>query len=919
MSSHKQAPLSPHSTGAGVEPSGLSTRGCWCRRRFEDSRCFLLSMCSLTFVQALMVSGLLNGVITTVERRFKLRSSESGLVVSCFDVGSLSVVVFVSFFGGRGRRPRWLAAGGLLVALGAAIFALPHFLTKGSSSSSSPSSSSSSSPSSTNVGDLPGPYAGDSGMQTPLELCVPTTLAESPNDSSLGVTKGQPGLVHALSPLATATGGGEVACGVGLQAEGLGGERAMAMALFVLAQLLVGMGAAPIYTLGPTYLDDNVKPENVSLYLAALYVMGALGPAAGYLLGGFLIGFPEWPGEQSSLSQDDPRFIGNWWGGFLLCSMAMLLVVVPMFAYPKRLPPRASRNARGPPTSLGWPDDLRWRQQQQAAGKVNGEEEEEEERRRRRKELEEAESASVQDSAVSCTSVCSITASVPSPATDAGGRVPQRTSTMNFGDDMRELPRAAVRIMANKPFLFVSLSYTAECAIVTALITFIPKFIESQFGVPASRASTYTGLIIVPGAGVGLLLGGYIIKRLQMSACEAARLALCCSGVSLLCFSTLFIVGCESINLGGISIPYTTGPSLTVRQRNLTGSCNERCGCRAGRYSPVCGSDGVTYFSPCLAGCSGVINDTATGALNFTECTCVQSQEVVAAVATAMATAAVSASSGGGAVPGLAGLFIVRTNLHSAGFATPGKCRKECGTLAPFLVFLFAVTLITVCAQPSAIIVTLRSFPERDRPFALGMQFVLLRALAYIPTPIYFGAVIDTTCMLWQSDSCGLVGSCLEYDSTALRFVYFGMAAGLKVAAFVFLFLAWHHVRRGADRGSGALPGEDKDRVGRGVRVNSVTSLAGVDRTVAPPVGSAVSASDSAFTAASLGSVEAETRTRSSSRSLGEPRAGGYAETAAAAAAAAAAPARAQSLACVVDGRSALPGDDGRAMISTRL
>lgn len=60
---------------------------------------------------------------------------------------------------------------------------------------------------------------------------------------------------------------------------------------------------------------------------------------------------------------------------------------------------------------------------------------------------------------------------------------------VNFPD----LPKAAVRILSNVTFLFVSLSYTAESAIVTAFITFIPKFIESQFGIPASSASIYTG------------------------------------------------------------------------------------------------------------------------------------------------------------------------------------------------------------------------------------------------------------------------------------------------------------------------------------------------------------------------------------------------------------------------------------------
>ncbi|XP_008401956.1 solute carrier organic anion transporter family member 5A1-like, partial [Poecilia reticulata] len=129
------------------------------------------------------------------------------------------------------------------------------------------------------------------------------------------------------------------------------------------------------------------------------------------------------------------------WSGFLLCAVAMLLVIFPMFTFPKKLPPRHKKKKRRKKLSL---DDM-----------------------------------SSDDDVLKEKSNNSKHQTV--------------TSSMGFGKDIKDLPKAAVRILSNVTFLFVSLSYTAESAIVTAFITFIPKFIESQFGIPASNASIYTG------------------------------------------------------------------------------------------------------------------------------------------------------------------------------------------------------------------------------------------------------------------------------------------------------------------------------------------------------------------------------------------------------------------------------------------
>lgn len=84
----------------------------------------------LFFYIGLVVNGFINVVITTIERRFGLRSSQTGLVASGYDIASFVCLVPVTYFGGRigASKPRWIGWGVVLMGLGSLTFALPHFL-----------------------------------------------------------------------------------------------------------------------------------------------------------------------------------------------------------------------------------------------------------------------------------------------------------------------------------------------------------------------------------------------------------------------------------------------------------------------------------------------------------------------------------------------------------------------------------------------------------------------------------------------------------------------------------------------------------------------------------------------------------------------------------------------------------------------
>lgn len=76
------------------------------------------------------------------------------------------------------------------------------------------------------------------------------------------------------------------------------------------------------------------------------------------------------------------------------------------------------------------------------------------------------------------------------------------------------------------------------------------------------------------------------------------------------------------------------------------------------------------------------------------------------------------------------------------------------------------------------------------------MQFVIFRLFGYIPAPILFGNLIDSTCLLWKN-SCGEKGGrCLMYDIEQFRYRYVGLCASIKILALGIFTVDWWLVRR---------------------------------------------------------------------------------------------------------------------------
>jgi len=301
---------------------------------FASKQVFLATFCFSWVLQG-MFSTYFVSVITTLEKLFQLQSKTMGLVLSATEIGQIGSSLLLTYYGGQGHRPRWIASS--MVLFGVATFACssPHFLF--GHHQYSPAS---------NMGG--GGFAGSEGNATNLADYYPSNVCVPP-DLTAGQTSPRPLVQHEM-------------CEQNELSEQLEQSRntQIVLVIFFTSLLGVGIGQTAVYTLGIPFIDDNVASRESPLYFSITIGVRILGPSFGFLLGALCTSLYADLSSEPNMDTNNPRWVGAWWLGLVGISATLLLTSIPMFAFPKRLssPPSACNGAvkkQHPPPYDGLP------------------------------------------------------------------------------------------------------------------------------------------------------------------------------------------------------------------------------------------------------------------------------------------------------------------------------------------------------------------------------------------------------------------------------------------------------------------------------------------------------------------------------------------------------------------------------------
>lgn len=613
--------------------------------------------------------------ITSLERRFQLKSSQSAILPIISDAVGVCTMLFIVHFGNSRHRPRVISVLLTLTGFGFMLYSVPHFLH---------------------------------GM--------PPILKSHVVAANLNSTAYQTDISEGLCVSGGPAGVTEETCSTKDQDES-GALYGQAIWLFIGAA--VASLITSFYPLYIIHIDDGVEKKKLPIYMGVLFAAFAVGSLLGFGMASWCLRIPAYltDPEYNKITMYDPRFLGAWWLGFLILGVLEIMFAIPIFFFPRYLP---------------------------------------------KPKMEETEATD--DEGLTEVMLKSIKFDVAQENSDDG-----------FA---KGLLKSIWRVLSNPTLAACFLCYILLSVYYGGFSVFGPKYFQFQFNVNPYTTAMILAVIMLPPGIFGNLVGGILVRVFGKTRVNIATIVLVL-GVTMMLIEPLgLIFGCSNENIAGLTVDYEQNVDSELELPNLDGGCNTGCGCKDD-YDPVCGSDGVTYVTSCFAGCTDVGQAEIDGisSMIYLNCSCVS--------------------------PGAESSLLMANESVSEvidQYAVKGSCKGDtrCEYVIPYLVWVLAImTLGTVIANPITIL-QIRSVELRDRSICIAVGNILSKLFGLMPGPIIFGALIDSSCLFFQS-TCGVTGNCYIYDIVRFRFTYIGLFNVLRIAGTLFLLVAFISVKLGWD------------------------------------------------------------------------------------------------------------------------
>ncbi|XP_017285378.1 solute carrier organic anion transporter family member 1C1 isoform X1 [Kryptolebias marmoratus] len=467
-----------------------------------------------------------------------------------------------------------------------------------------------------------------------------------------------------------------------------------------LGNALRGIGETPVTPLGVSYIDDFAKAENSPFYIACLQTITLLGPTFGFLLGSYCAKLYVDVGQVDLDGVTITPRDARWVGAWWLGFLVSSGLLL-VSSVPFWFLPRS-------------------------LPKQEGDED----------------------------------APAPDGTEDTLG---SGSPDLKLTDIAKGFLPSLKRLLGTPAYFLLLCGSVLKFSSFIGLFTFKAKYMEQQFGQSASRANFLLGVLNLPAVAVGIFLGGLIMRRYKLSVVSGAQLSLATSFMGYLLLLLLFGTKCENLPVAGLTVSYNGSKSVSYGGETLVSECNGGCSCLPEDWDPVCSGSGITYVSPCLAGClasSGHGRNTV-----FHNCSCVSTS-------------------------------------FPAGSTTSvrlGQCphAKDCSSsFTSYMAVSVLSSFINALGATPGYMVIIRCISPELKSLALGIQALGTRTLGGIPAPVYFGALIDSTCLKWSLKKCGGRGACRIYDSDMYRVIFLGLVTCLSGSSYFFLIAVILLLRR---------------------------------------------------------------------------------------------------------------------------